>query len=207
MTRVLLEGSVSLRADLGDALDGGRDFTLLRGDGARLDLAERIERLAPDVIVLEAHGDEPLSALLPDADLRAWPPVILLVSRPDAAWTTSALRAGVRAVLPRQSSDMAAAIAAVAAGYVVLHSDAADAMVPAANGTLAPLRSGHSLTPREIEVLRMMAEGLANKAIAARLHISEHTVKFHVGSIFAKLHAGSRTEAVTLGARQGLVML
>jgi DNA-binding NarL/FixJ family response regulator len=207
MTRVLLEGSGSLRADLGDALDGGRDFTLLRGDGARLDLAERIERLAPDVIVLEAHGDEPLSALLPDADLRALPPVILLVSRPDAAWTTSALRAGVRAVLPRQSSDMAAAIAAVAAGYVVLHPDAADAMVPAANGTLAPLRSGHSLTPREIEVLRMMAEGLANKAIAARLHISEHTVKFHVGSIFAKLHAGSRTEAVTLGARQGLVML
>lgn len=207
MIRVLLEGSGALSGDLGDALNGGRDFTVLRGDGARVDLADRIERLAPDVIVLEAHGDEPLSELVPDADLRSWPPVILIVSRPDAAWTTGALRAGVRAVLPRHTPDMAAAIGAVAAGYVVLHPDAAEAVVPAANGTLAPLRSGHGLTPREIEVLRMMAEGLANKAIAARLHISEHTVKFHVGSIFAKLHAGSRTEAVTLGARQGLVML
>lgn len=207
MTRVLLEGSGSLRGDLGDALDDGREFTLLRGDGAPRDLGDRIERLAPDVVIVEAHGDESLSAVLPDADLRAWPPVILLVARPDAAWTNSALRAGVRAVLPRTSSDLAAAISAVAAGYVVLHPDATESAVPVANGTLAPPRSGHALTPREIEVLRMMAEGLANKAIAARLHISEHTVKFHVGSIFAKMHVGSRTEAVTLGARQGLVML
>lgn len=207
MIRVLLEGSGSLRADLSDVLDETRDFTLLRGDGARQDLVDRVERLAPDVIVVEAHGDEPLNALLPNADLRDWPPVILLISRPDSAWTSVALRAGVRAVLPRESSDLAAAISAVAAGYVVLHPDAAESVVPAANGTLTPLRSGHALTPREVEVLRMMAEGLANKAIAARLGISEHTVKFHVGSIFAKLHAGSRTEAVTLGARQGLVML
>jgi NarL family two-component system response regulator YdfI len=207
MTRVLVEGSGSLRADLRDLFDEARDFTLLRGDGARDDIAGRVERLAPDVIVVEGHGDEPLGSLLPDADLRSWPPVVLLVSRPDAAWITGALRAGVRAVLPRESSNLAAAIAAVGAGYVVLHPDAAESVVPASNGTLTPLRSAQALTPREIEVLRMMAEGLANKAIAARLHISEHTVKFHVGSIFAKLHAGSRTEAVTLGARQGLVML
>ncbi|HKC74673.1 MAG TPA: response regulator transcription factor, partial [Chloroflexota bacterium] len=63
------------------------------------------------------------------------------------------------------------------------------------------------LTPREIEVLGMLAEGLGNKTIARRLGISEHTVKFHVGSIFAKLDASSRTEAVTLGARRGLIML
>lgn len=207
MTRVLLEGSGSLRVDLDDALDGEREFTLLGSDGTPDDLADRIERLAPDVIVIEAHGDEALSALLPDADLRAWPPLIMLVSRPDAAWTAGALRAGARAVLPRESPDLAAAIAAVAAGYVVLHPDAAEAAVPVAHGTLTQARSSHVLTPREIEVLGMIAEGLANKAIAARLGISEHTVKFHVGSIFAKLHAGSRTEAVTLGARQGLVML
>jgi DNA-binding CsgD family transcriptional regulator len=63
------------------------------------------------------------------------------------------------------------------------------------------------LTPREIEVLGMLAEGLGNKTIARRLGISEHTVKFHVGSILAKLDASSRTEAVTLGARRGLIML
>ncbi|HEX8920130.1 MAG TPA: response regulator transcription factor, partial [Pyrinomonadaceae bacterium] len=61
--------------------------------------------------------------------------------------------------------------------------------------------------PREIEVLSMMAEGVGNKTIAYRLNISEHTVKFHVGSIFGKLGASSRTEAVMLGIRRGLIML
>jgi DNA-binding CsgD family transcriptional regulator len=70
-----------------------------------------------------------------------------------------------------------------------------------------PAPPNQALTPREIEVLGMLAEGLGNKAIAWRLDISEHTVKFHVGSILAKLNASSRTEAVTLGIRQGLILL
>jgi len=224
---LLFEGGGLTRAELARALngvalergsshDGEHHFVLLdgsshdnnrQGDRREGDLERLVERLSPDVVVIEAHGDEPLSGLLPEGDLRDWPPVVLLVARPDATWTNAALRAGVRAVVPREGTDLAAAISAVAAGYIVLHPDAAESPVPAVNGALAPRTSRHSLTPREIEVLRMMAEGLANKAIAARLQISEHTVKFHVGSIFAKLHAGSRTEAVTLGARQGLVML
>jgi DNA-binding NarL/FixJ family response regulator len=63
------------------------------------------------------------------------------------------------------------------------------------------------LTARESEVLGMLAEGLGNKAIAARLGISTHTAKFHVASILAKLGAGSRTEAVTIGMRRGLVAI
>ena len=65
----------------------------------------------------------------------------------------------------------------------------------------------HSLTARELDVLRMMAEGAANKAIAWKLGISEHTAKFHVASILGKLHAASRTEAVTIGVRRGLILL
>ena len=64
-----------------------------------------------------------------------------------------------------------------------------------------------TLTPRETEVLGMIADGLGNKIIAARLGISTHTVKFHIASIFAKLEAGSRTEAVTIGIRKGLLMI
>jgi DNA-binding NarL/FixJ family response regulator len=64
-----------------------------------------------------------------------------------------------------------------------------------------------ALTPREIEVLRLLADGASNKLIAHKLGISEHTVKFHVTSILSKLNAGSRTEAVTLGVRKGLVYL
>jgi NarL family two-component system response regulator YdfI len=64
-----------------------------------------------------------------------------------------------------------------------------------------------ALTPREIEVLRLLADGASNKLIAHKLGISDHTVKFHVTSILSKLNAGTRTEAVTLGIRMGLVYL
>jgi DNA-binding NarL/FixJ family response regulator len=64
-----------------------------------------------------------------------------------------------------------------------------------------------ALTPREIEVLRLLADGASNKIIAHRLGISDHTVKFHVTSILSKMNAGTRTEAVTLGVRMGLVYL
>jgi len=63
------------------------------------------------------------------------------------------------------------------------------------------------LTKREREVLQMLAGGLANKEIAARLAISDHTVKFHVASILGKLGVSTRTEAVSVGIRRGLVLL
>ncbi len=206
MIRVLLESSRLTRAEVSAALRADTALALLDDAAAGGDLSARVEELAPDVIVLEVEGDETMSELLRDADLRAWPPVMLLAARADAGWTNAALRAGMRAVLPRSGQDLAAAIAAVAAGYIVVHPDSVERLVPA-NDIGARTGKGHVLTAREIEVLRMMAQGLANKVIAARLGISEHTVKFHVGSIFAKLHAGSRTEAVAVGARQGLVML
>jgi DNA-binding NarL/FixJ family response regulator len=63
------------------------------------------------------------------------------------------------------------------------------------------------LTPREVQVLELLAEGLPNKAIAARLHISDQTVKFHVSSISAKLGAANRTDAVRRAVRRGLIAL
>ena len=63
------------------------------------------------------------------------------------------------------------------------------------------------LTPRELEVLRLVAEGLSNKSVANHLSISEHTVKFHVNSIMGKLSAQSRTEAVARATRLGLLLL
>ena len=72
---------------------------------------------------------------------------------------------------------------------------------------LAAAEDGDLLTRRELEVLQLLAQGLANKNIAQRLKISDHTVKFHVGAIMAKLDAASRTEAVTAAARRGILML
>jgi len=108
--------------------------------------------------------------------------------------------------------EIAGAVRAVAAGLVALDRSLVQLLAAAAPPTqedraaVAPL-PGAALTAREREVLQLMAEGLPNKQIAARLSISQHTVKFHVASVLAKLGAASRTEAVTLGARRGYVTL
>jgi DNA-binding NarL/FixJ family response regulator len=121
------------------------------------------------------------------------------------------LRAGVRAVLPANlhGSEIVAAIEAVYAGLMVLHPADVNVVTSSNNALSNPtLRSAtEPLTSRETEVLQLLALGLANKEIAGRMKISEHTVKFHVASILGKLGASSRTEAVTLGIRQGLVMI
>ena len=88
---------------------------------------------------------------------------------------------------------------------VVLDPNLAAAVLPEIGRM--PGRPMEELTPRELEVLRLLAEGLPNKTIAHRLDISEHTVKFHVNSILSKLGAHSRTEAVINATRLGLILL
>jgi DNA-binding NarL/FixJ family response regulator len=95
-------------------------------------------------------------------------------------------------------------VAATAAGLLVVHPDALSTPTAASTPTLG---QPGTLTARELEILEMMAEGLSNRAIAARLKISRHTVKFHVGAILTRLGARSRAEAVTVGVRQGLLAL
>lgn len=158
-----------------------------------------------DVVLaeLERRDDEIAADVLDDAANGI--SVILLVLGPTAEWT-DALREGVKAILPRTLTgpQVAAAIHAAAAGLVVLHPGDTESILKA-SGPPEPLPE--PLTAREIEILRQLAEGLGNKEIAVRLGISEHTVKFHVGSVMGKLGAESRTEAVTLGIRRGLVLI
>jgi NarL family two-component system response regulator YdfI len=174
--------------------------------------AQQLEKFQPDVVLLvsELPEDAPfLNGSLVDTELLS-PAIVLLVDELQGSSAAEALRSGVRAVLPDDATaaEIVAAVEAVAAGLVVLHPEAIGALLPALPATrpLSPAPN-QALTPREIEVLRMLAEGMGNKAIARQLSISDHTVKFHVSSIFAKLNASSRTEAVTLGARQGLILL
>jgi DNA-binding NarL/FixJ family response regulator len=164
--------------------------------GAFDDLAS-VETLRPDVVLAAL----PLSALSPPANGGA--PAYVLLS--DDAWASDAIRLGVRAILPRDASaaEIMAAVESAAAGLAVIHPDDLAPLLPTPTSAAGP----SNLTPRELEVLRMMSDGAANKAIAFALDISEHTVKFHVASILSKLNAGTRTEAVAIGLRRGLVML
>jgi DNA-binding NarL/FixJ family response regulator len=174
---------------------------------APAELARRLEDLAPAVVVLALPPDVAARALEALRGLPRVETLVLLSSAPVRAWTAHARRAGVRAVLRDDATadELAAAIAAARAGLVVLHPDALESPTKA---RAADPRGGTTpLTPRELEILEMMAEGMSNRTIAARLSISSQTVKFHVASILAKLGAGSRTEAVTFGVRRGLIAL
>ena len=102
------------------------------------------------------------------------------------------------------STSLMAAVHSVVAGLTVIE-PALVGRFGARGGTATPQDGGETLTPREREVLQLVAEGLPNKTIARELGISEHTAKFHVGSLLAKLDAGSRTEAVTTATRRGLL--
>lgn len=158
------------------------------------------------VVASAADADVALTDAPPGEDDSSWGGAAVVVLSDDARpeWIREALRAGVRAVVSRQAGEaqILAAVSAAAAGLVALEPQMMDG--PAAMRRTA---GGEPLTPREIEVLRMLAEGESNKAIAWKLGISEHTVKFHVSSIMSKLDAASRTEAVATGIRQGLILL
>ena len=175
-----------------------------------LALSQQIEDARPDVLLVDV-GREHATAWLRGLDVRPLPPaIVLLTDDARASLGARVLRAGVRAVLPREASaeEIIAAVEAAAIGLVVLRPETMQSLEPAiSSGARAGGLASQPLTPREIEILGMMAEGLGNKILAARLGISEHTVKFHIASIFAKLNAGSRTEAVTIGLRQGLIMI
>jgi NarL family two-component system response regulator YdfI len=172
-------------------------------------LLAQIEDLQPDVVLLdlESAADESLPLEIKDDPLNV--AIVVLTDNTEGSWSAEALRSGVRAILPRNatSEEIRAAIQAAAMGLVVLHSAAFDALLSPIPERSELEPSDQILTPREIEVLRMIAAGLGNKEIASKLTISEHTVKFHISSIFAKLGASSRTEAVTLGIRRGLIMI
>jgi DNA-binding NarL/FixJ family response regulator len=132
---------------------------------------------------------------------------LLLLSEDEGA--TSRLRAlslrGWGVVPPdAPSEELGAAVAAVAQGFTVLPKDLAERLldVPAAVEELSD-----PLTARESEVLDLLGGGLSNKMIARELHISEHTVKFHISSLYSKLGVSNRAEAVSQGARHGLISL
>jgi DNA-binding NarL/FixJ family response regulator len=183
------------------------------GSASNLDLlADQWLDMEADILLVEASGEqlERVIDSLVRSQLGSEAAIVILSEHSEPRWLVEGLRAGVRAVLPRNLSPdrLIAGFEAVAAGLVVLDPAEIDAMFPVAEPESTPLADlAEPLTRRESEVLQMLASGLANKEIASRLAISEHTAKFHVASILGKLGAGSRTEAVSLGIRRGLVLL
>jgi DNA-binding NarL/FixJ family response regulator len=228
MIRVLIVAAyASVRAGLHSLLADAPDCEMVGEVAGSTEFEALLPAACPDVVVLdyqdsEGDGSRVLD-LLPGSGeiglvLMAEHPhdYQLLLDRPLRGWASITREA--------DAQEIAGAVRAVAAGLVAFdrnlialllegitpdstseysrESDRAHVDVP---DQAVPNRD--ALTSREREVLQLMAQGLPNKTIARRLSISQHTVKFHVASILAKLGAASRTEAVTVGARRGYVLL
>jgi two-component system, NarL family, response regulator YdfI len=207
----IVAASPLVRAGLENLL-AARDVEVVGSTATMETIAGQLSDAAPDVVLIDSSGEpvEPMLESILASGLAADMRVVLLGDGMTAATSTDALRGGIHAALPGDISpeQLIAALQAAANGLLVLHPSHASEGLPAGS---APQRAldelAESLTRRELEVLQMLAAGLSNKEIAARLSISEHTVKFHVASILGKLGAASRTEAVSLGIRRGLVLL
>ena len=212
MIRVLVwSKSAITRAGLEAIVQGDVRFELAGAGFRPADLLAALRQFAPDVVLLDA-GDAPISRLLPGAsDPSTAPAFVILLEPARRADILRALQAGVRAVIARESHprEITAALEAAHDGLAVFSPEILDLLLPA-SAELAgedELPPGEPLSEREIEVLSLMAEGAGNKEIALRLHISENTVKFHVSSILNKLGAATRTEAVTRGYKEGLILI
>ena len=170
------------------------------------ELPDAAQVYRPDVVVWDL-GSDSVRALERATNIRTLGiPVVALLS--DDSDAVDAWASGARALLLRtaRAEQLGAAVTAVAQGLTVIDSAFAAVLVPAAREQ-ASGQPVEELTPRELEVLRLMAEGQSNKAIARSLGSSEHTVKFHVNAILGKLSVQSRTEAVVHATRLGLILL
>jgi DNA-binding NarL/FixJ family response regulator len=212
-TRVLVVAPYpTTRAGLRAVVEAADGFEVA-GEADSIDaLAQRLELLAPQVILLDpgADLDAVMQGLLPLSGSGLLTPIVLLAQTIDVA--ADLVEDGIPGLLLADATaeEIVAALNGVVAGLVVLDSRVVSPIlerrtVPIPPGP--PTSEYEALTRREHEVLQLIAQGLPNKTIAAELGISEHTVKFHVGSILAKLEASSRAEAVARAARQGLIVL
>ncbi|WP_414567875.1 response regulator transcription factor [Nostoc sp. CCY 9925] len=201
---IVVAASPVVRAGLSAVVSSNPQLTVV-GSASDLDvLSTEVEQLQPDVVLLDLGSNpEPMWVKL---QLIQEQQIIAIAEDIDSIELETAFRLGIRGILSSTSTEaeIITGVEAVASGLVVLHPDVLELLPMREKVVANPVQT---LTPREMEVLGMLGYGLGNKAIAKRLQISEHTVKFHVSSIFQKLGVSTRTEAVTVGVRLGLIML
>ena len=187
------------------------DFTVVGEAGSGAEAVQKAIELRPDVVLLdlempEMDGVEALERMRKDdSDVR----VIVFTAFDTDERILSAVQAGAQGYIlngaPRD--QLFEAVRVVHAGGSLLEPVVASKLLRHVSGEARSQDVPGSVTPRELEVLRLLGEGRQNKEIANRLTIAERTVKFHVGSILRKLAAGNRTEAVTIAVQRGLIDL
>ena len=216
---MIVAPSQAMRAGLRSLLSGDASL-IVTGEAASLAGVGAYAWRGVDVL-LRAVADTGLESSLSDLQANLpgsepFPALLLLSDEVESIDALSGLPLRAWGVLPVDASaeELIVAVRALHEGLIVAAPHLFSRLLanrPQAGEALVFNTSDRALvealTARETEVLQLLAQGLANKQIAVLLSISEHTVKFHVSSIYAKLGAANRTEAVRLGARQGLILL
>ncbi len=211
---LLVDDQALVRTGLRTILDGVEDFTVVGEATDGLDAIDQTARLRPDVVLMDVRMPH-LDGVEATARIRAMsaaPRVILLTTFDLDEYVYAGLRAGASGFLLKDvlAADLVTAVRTVLAGDAVLAPSATRRLVdrfldaappdPASQAAaLAPL------TSREREVLTLLGRGLSNAEIAQRLHLSEATVKTHVGRVLGKLGLRDRIQAVVLAYETGLI--
>jgi DNA-binding NarL/FixJ family response regulator len=195
-----------VRQGLVGVLSDEDDLEVVGEAGSGREAIAAAARLRPDVVLLDLEMDDvdgveaipQLRTVHPDVE------VLVFTAYDTDERVLGAIRAGARGYLLKgaSSDEIARAIRSVAAGGSYLEPRVASTLLAEVN---APRQASPTLSEREREVLRLVADGLPTKQIANSLSISERTVKFHVNSIFHKLGADNRAQAVALAAQRGLL--
>jgi NarL family two-component system response regulator LiaR len=203
---LLVDDHAMVRRGLGAFLSVYPDLELVAEAESGAEAIAQCARLRPDVVLMDLMMPE-MDGATATAELRRQFPqvrVIALTSFREDELVQRVIQAGAIGYLLKNVSggELAQAIRAAHAGRPTLAPEATQALINAATRPAAP---GHDLTARERDVLALMVKGLSNSEIAARLTVSQSTIKGHVSNILSKLGVASRTEAVALAVEHRLV--
>ena len=210
ITVLLVDAPAVVRRGVRAVLETQSDITVVAEAGSGEEAVRLATEHAPDVALMDLimpgmDGVEATRRLTASSPRTK---VVMLTSYHDDEHIFPAIRAGALSYVLKEvgPDELADAVRKAAAGEAVLHPRVAARVVRELHGARREEPNAfHELSDRELEVLKLIAEGLSNAQIASRLYVSEKTVKSHVSNILGKLHLADRTQAAVYAWRQGVV--